>query len=142
MMRHTAIYDTEDQKEGPIRAARHQLGQFANLFRNLDDVRDGFPEVVDLDQLDNSADYAPEALLENCMFGTPDQAIEKLKLYEKMGVDQFLYFASMGLDLAAQKRSLELFCNEVIPAFRDEICDSSTAECDDKLENSALKLQN
>ena len=118
MMRHTAIYDTEAQKEVLIRAARHQLGQFANLFRNLDDVKDGFPEGVDLDQLDNSADYAPEALLQNCMFGTPDQAIKKLKLYEQMGVDQFLYFASMGLDLAAQKRSLELFCKEVIPTFQ------------------------
>jgi alkanesulfonate monooxygenase SsuD/methylene tetrahydromethanopterin reductase-like flavin-dependent oxidoreductase (luciferase family) len=53
------------------------------------------------------------------MFGTPDQAIKKLKLYELMGVDQFLYFASMGLDLAAQKRSLELFCKEVMPVFSD-----------------------
>lgn len=118
MMRHTAIYDTEAEKDKPVLAARHQLGQFANLFKNLDGVKNGFAEVVDLDQLDNSDDYAPKALSENCMFGTPDQAISKLKLYEQLGVDQFLYFASMGLDLASQKRSLELFSKEVIPAFQ------------------------
>ena len=118
MMRHTAIYDTEADKDKPVLAARHQLGQFANLFQNLEGVKNGFAEVVDLDQLDNSKDFAPEVLSENCMFGTPDQAISKLKLYEELGVDQFLYFASMGLDLAAQKRSLELFSKEVIPAFQ------------------------
>ncbi len=32
-----------------------------------------------------------------------------------LGVDEFIYYASLGLP--EQKRSMELFCNEVIPAF-------------------------
>jgi alkanesulfonate monooxygenase SsuD/methylene tetrahydromethanopterin reductase-like flavin-dependent oxidoreductase (luciferase family) len=51
------------------------------------------------------------------MFGTPDEVIEKLKLYQSLGVDEFIYYASLGLGLKEQNRSLELFCNEVIPAF-------------------------
>ena len=51
------------------------------------------------------------------MFGTPDEVIAKLKPYEALGVDQFTYYASLGLGLKEQKRSLKLFCNEVIPAF-------------------------
>jgi hypothetical protein len=51
------------------------------------------------------------------MFGTPDQVIAKLKLYDDLGVDAFIYYASLGLGLAEQKRSLELFVREVIPAF-------------------------
>ena len=47
-----------------------------------------------------------------------DEAIAKLKHYEKLGVDDFIYYASMGLGLKEQKRSLELFCNDVIPAFK------------------------
>jgi len=35
-----------------------------------------------------------------------------------LGVDEFIYYASMGLDHAAQKRSLQMFCNEVIPEFK------------------------
>jgi hypothetical protein len=40
-----------------------------------------------------------------------------LRRYEALGVDSFIYYASMGLGLAEQKRSLELFCEEVVPAF-------------------------
>ena len=52
------------------------------------------------------------------MFGTPDEVIAKLKPYQDLGVDDFIYYASMGLGLKEQKRSLELFIKNVIPAFR------------------------
>ena len=41
----------------------------------------------------------------------------KLKRYEDLGVDEFIYYASLGLGHKEQKRSLELFCSEVMPAF-------------------------
>ena len=56
-------------------------------------------------------------LTRNLMFGTPDEVIAKLKTYETLGVDEFIYYASLGLGHAEQKRSMELFCKEVIPAF-------------------------
>jgi alkanesulfonate monooxygenase SsuD/methylene tetrahydromethanopterin reductase-like flavin-dependent oxidoreductase (luciferase family) len=33
-------------------------------------------------------------LSRNLMFGTPDEVIAKLKLYQAMGVDDFIYYAS------------------------------------------------
>ena len=51
------------------------------------------------------------------MFGTPDEVIDKLMAYDRMGVDHFIYNASFGLDMALQKQSLELFIQEVMPAF-------------------------
>ena len=60
---------------------------------------------------------ANATVAENLMFGTPDEVIAKLKLYEALGVDEFIYYASLGLGHAEQKRSMELFCREVIPAF-------------------------
>ncbi|WP_282604473.1 LLM class flavin-dependent oxidoreductase [Pelagibius sp. Alg239-R121] len=117
MMRHTAIYDTASERDVPVKAAQRQLGQFENLFKNLGDVENGFPRQIPLEELENRDEYDPQMLTENLMFGTPDEAIAKLKLYEERGVDEFIYYASMGLGLKEQKRSLELFCNEVIPAF-------------------------
>ena len=35
----------------------------------------------------------------------------------RLGVDEFIYYASLGLGLAEQKRSLELFINAVMHAF-------------------------
>jgi alkanesulfonate monooxygenase SsuD/methylene tetrahydromethanopterin reductase-like flavin-dependent oxidoreductase (luciferase family) len=117
MMRHTALYDRKEDWMVPVRAAQRQLSQFENLFKNMGDVANGFPKAIPLDQLGNRAEYDPEMLSRNLMFGTPDEVIAKLKLYEAIGVDEFIYYASLGLGLKEQKRSMELFCRHVIPAF-------------------------
>jgi len=117
MMRHTAVYDRKEDWEVPVKAAQRQLGQFENLFKNQGDVKNGFPKELDLNEIANRDEYNPKMLHQNMMFGTPDEVIAKLKLYQDLGVDQFTYYASLGLGLKEQKRSLELFCKEVIPAF-------------------------
>ena len=118
MMRHTALYDRKEDWMVPVRAAQRQLSQFENLFKNMGDVENGFPRSIPFDQLGNRAEYDPEMLKRNLMFGTPDEVIAKLKQYEAIGVDEFIYYASLGLGHEEQKRSMELFCKEVIPAFR------------------------
>ena len=118
MMRHTALYDRKEDWMVPVRAAQRQLSQFENLFKNMGDVENGFPRSIPFDQLGNRAEYDPEMLTRNLMFGTPDEVIAKLKQYEAIGVDEFIYYASLGLGHEEQKRSMELFCKEVIPAFR------------------------
>lgn len=117
MMRHTALYDRKEEWMVPVRAAQRQLSQFENLFKNMGDVENGFPKSIPFDQLGNRAEYDPEMLSRNLMFGTPDEVIAKLNLYQAIGVDEFIYYASLGLGLKEQKRSLELFCKHVIPAF-------------------------
>ncbi|WP_371225400.1 LLM class flavin-dependent oxidoreductase [Roseovarius sp. 2305UL8-3] len=118
MMRHTAVYDNAADRQRALDAIRLVLGQFENLFRNAGDVHNGFPKQIPLDQLDGREQYDPAMLEENLLFGSPDEVIEKLKRYQALGVDEFIYYASMGLDLEAQKRSMELFCDRVMPAFQ------------------------
>ncbi len=117
MMRHTAVYATSADGDVPLRAVQRQLSQFENLFKNMGDVTNGFPKGIPVEQLANRGEYDPAMLQRNLMFGTPDEVIAKLKLYEALGVDEFIYYASLGLGHAEQKRSMELFCREVIPAF-------------------------
>ena len=97
-----------------------QFGQFENLFKNLGDVTDGFPRTIDLSGLENRGEYDPHMLHRNLMFGTPDVVIAKFRDYEELGVDHFTYYAtyyaSLGLGLKEQKRSMELFVKEVMPA--------------------------
>ena len=117
MMRHTALYDTSTGRDAAIAALQGVLGQFENLFRNLGDVVNGFPKKIPLEELTDREQYNADMLEENLMFGSPEDVIAKLKRYEALGVDDFIYYASMGLGMKEQKRSMELFCNEVIPAF-------------------------
>jgi alkanesulfonate monooxygenase SsuD/methylene tetrahydromethanopterin reductase-like flavin-dependent oxidoreductase (luciferase family) len=117
MMRHSAVYDSNEGAVKAVKAAQDQFCKFSNLFQNLGDVKLGFPGMVPLDSLPNRAEFNPEMLTENLMFGTPDEVITKLKRYEDLGVDAFIYYASLGLGMSEQKHSLELFCSEVIPEF-------------------------
>ena len=116
-MRHTVVYDRKEEWEVPVKAAIRQLGQFENLFMNLGDVADGFPRAVAFSELENRDEYDPRTLHDNLLFGTPEEVIVKLRIYETLGVDQFTYYASLGLGMKEQKRSLELFIKDVMPAF-------------------------
>ncbi|MCE8510245.1 LLM class flavin-dependent oxidoreductase [Ruegeria pomeroyi] len=118
LMRHACIYDNAADRQQALDAIRRLLSQFENLFRNAGDVVNGFPAALPLDQIAGREQYDPEMLEENLMFGSPETAIAKLKRYEDLGVNEFIYYASMGLDHDAQKRSLRMFCNEVMPEFR------------------------
>ncbi len=114
MMRHACVYDEGQDRSVPIKAALRQLGQFQTLFKNTGDVHNGFPAS---DDISANPEYSAETLDRNLLFGTPDECIAKLRLYEDLGVDQFTYYASLGLGFKEQKRSLELFINDVMPAF-------------------------
>ena len=118
MLRQVCVYDDPDDWEIPIRAAIDFGRHFENLFRNLGSVKNGFPEPVDYEIVADKENYAPEALHENMIFGTPDKVIEKLERYEAAGVDHFLYGACFGLPHDVAVRSLELFNETVLPHFR------------------------
>ena len=119
LMRHACIYDNDVDREQAIKAIRRLLSQFENLFRNAGDVVNGFPAALPLDQIKGREQYDPEMLEENLMFGSPETVIAKLKRYQALGVNEFIYYASMGLDHAAQQRSLRMFCNEIMPEFKE-----------------------
>ena len=112
MMRHTALYKDAASRSSAIEAIQSVLGQFENLFRNLGDVNNGFPKRIPLEELTEREQYNADMLEENLMFGSPEAVITKLKRYEALGVDDFIYYSSLGLGHKEQKRSLELFCSE------------------------------
>jgi flavin-dependent trigonelline monooxygenase, oxygenase component len=63
------------------------------------------------------ANFVPEAVHENLMFGTPEEVVRKLRGYEALGIDSYGFGANLGLPHDLTMRSLELFANEVMPHF-------------------------
>jgi flavin-dependent trigonelline monooxygenase, oxygenase component len=116
-MRYAAVWQDDSDAPRYIRALQRQSGQFENLFKQLGAVDDGFAESIDLDALAHREEYKPETLRENLLFGTPDEVVAKLRVYEALGTD-VMYTASYGASIADQRRSLELFIECVMPAFR------------------------
>ncbi|MDJ0612412.1 MAG: LLM class flavin-dependent oxidoreductase, partial [Rhizobiaceae bacterium] len=117
LMRHSAVYDNENDREASVNAIRNVLGKFGNLMMKKGDVVNGFPDPVPFEELEGNVRVDPTMLEENLMFGSPETVIGKLKQYQALGVDAFIYYASMGLDMEVQKRSLKLFIDEVMPEF-------------------------
>lgn len=116
-MRHTHVYENEDGWRIATQSLVNRNGVFESLFRNEGGVRNGFPENIDIFNLNHSGEFSDDSLRANLVFGKPHEVIEKLKAYEALGVDNFCYYAGFGLLYDEQKRSLELFGREVIPAF-------------------------
>ena len=117
MMRHTSVYETESARRAALNATTHVLGQFGNLMMKKGDVVNGFPDRVPFEQLEGILRVDTDALETNLMFGTPDQIVQKLGMYADIGADAFIYYASMGLGMAEQRRSMELFIDKVMPHF-------------------------
>jgi alkanesulfonate monooxygenase SsuD/methylene tetrahydromethanopterin reductase-like flavin-dependent oxidoreductase (luciferase family) len=117
LMRHTALYDNEADRTATLGAVQSVLGRFGNLMMKKGEVVNGFPDKVPLAELEGNVRVDPTMLEENLMLGSPDQVIAKLKAYEALGVDAFIYYASMGLDMEVQKRSMDLFITKVMPEF-------------------------
>ena len=117
VMRHSAVYDNAPDRQAAMDAIRSVLARFGNLMMQKGEVVNGFPAPVPLEELSGNVRVDPAMLEENLMFGSPDVVVEKLKAYQALGVDAFIYYASMGLDMDVQKRSLRLFIDHVMPEF-------------------------
>lgn len=118
MMRRTCVFDRPEDLKIPAAASIEYARRFENLFLNAGGVVNGFPEPVDAEVIASRADYQVETLAENLLFGTPEVAIEKLRLYADAGVDMFCYNPVFGIEHQFARRSLELFIERVMPAFQ------------------------
>lgn len=99
---------------------RHSVdygGYFENLMQNSGAVTNGFPEAIPFETIANRDNYNPQAVRDNLMFGTPDEVIRKLQVYEDAGVDQYCLGLSFNLPFELQMRTLRLFIDEVMPHF-------------------------
>ena len=119
MMRHTHVADNASDAEAAMAALRRVLAQFGNLMTQSGEVVNGFPDEVPLESIEGNARVDPTMLRQNLPFGSPEEVRAEIARYQSLGVDAFIYYASMGLDPARQKRSLKLFIDEVMPAFAE-----------------------
>ncbi|RKF48549.1 LLM class flavin-dependent oxidoreductase [Paraburkholderia fungorum] len=117
MQRRTCVYDRAEDWEVAVRHSVDYGRTFENLMQNIGTVTNGFPEAVPYEIVANRANYDPAALRDNLMFGTPDEVIRKLQIYEDQGVDQFCLGLSFNLPFEFQLRTLRLFIDEVMPHF-------------------------
>lgn len=117
LQRRTCVYENPDDWKVPVEANLKFARSFETLFQNIGGVKNGFAEQADLATIRNRDEFTIDAVRRNFVFGTPDEVIEKLRLYEEAGADIYAYSATFGMDWRTTFRSLELFIERVMPAF-------------------------
>ena len=90
---------------------------FGAWFKNERPIRQGLLEPLSEEEMAAIDMYAPEKMLENMPIGTPDQVIEKLKVYEELGYDEFAFWIDSSMSFEQKRDSLRRFIDEVMPAF-------------------------
>lgn len=120
VLRHTYVH-SEDDPEGwrvGTDAINRYYRTFDAWFGNETTPVNGFLEPSPEEKFAGRPEFTPESLRETAMVGTPDVIIERIKYYESLGVTEFSFWNDNSLSHAEKKKSLELFIEHVIPAFK------------------------
>lgn len=92
--------------------------QFGAWFQNKKPVRQGILEALADDEIAAMPQYAPDKIRQNLVIGEAEEVITRLKAYEALGYDQYSIWIDSGLPHERKKKSLQLFVDKVMPAFR------------------------
>jgi alkanesulfonate monooxygenase SsuD/methylene tetrahydromethanopterin reductase-like flavin-dependent oxidoreductase (luciferase family) len=119
VLRHTHVH-AEDDPDGWLPAAEaisRFYRTFDAWFGNKTTPVNGFLDPSPESKFADRPEFQPESLHKTAMIGTPAEVIERIRYYEELGVDEFSFWCDNSLSHEEKRKSLELFINEVVPAF-------------------------
>lgn len=120
VLRHTHAHAADDP-EG-WRPAAEGVNKFYRTFDawfgNKTTPVDGFLEPSPESKFAERPEFSPESLHRTAMIGTPEEIIERIREYEKLGVDEYSFWIDNTLSHKQKRESLRLFIDEVVPAFQ------------------------
>jgi len=70
------------------------------------------------DELNANPNLSPDKMITNMPIGRADTVIDRLKVYEQQGWDEYSFWIDTGMSFERKKASLERFIADVMPAFR------------------------
>ena len=120
VLRHTHVHPA-DEPDGwvpPARAISRFYRTFDAWFGNKTTPVNGFLDPSPESKFEDRPEFELDSLHKTAMIGTPDEVIERIRYYRDLGVDEFSFWCDNSLSHEEKKKSLELFIEHVIPAFR------------------------
>ncbi|MDR6236622.1 LLM class flavin-dependent oxidoreductase [Pseudomonas oryzihabitans] len=119
VLRHTHVH-AKDEPEG-WKIGAQAIGRFYRTFDawfgNKETPVNGFLAPSPEEKFAGRPEFELENIRKNTMIGTPEEVIARLRHYEELGVDEFSFWCDNSLPFAEKKKSLQLFIDQVAPAF-------------------------
>ncbi|MFL4478176.1 LLM class flavin-dependent oxidoreductase [Paeniglutamicibacter sp. ORCA_105] len=122
VLRHTHVHSEADAEGWRPAAEGIQkfYRSFDAWFGNKTVPENGFLEPSPVEKFEARPEFSVESLRKTAMIGTPAEVIERLRRYEELGVTEYSFWADNTLSHEEKKRSLELFIEQVMPAFSEQ----------------------
>lgn len=117
LLMHTYVAKTEEELMKGAAGLQKFFLYFGKWFKAEAPIKDGFIEPITQAETDAQPNLAPEVMRKNCLVGTPEEVIARLKSYEEMGYTQFSIWLDSAMSYEQKRDSLKLFIDEVMPAF-------------------------
>ena len=120
VLRHTHVHPA-DEPDGWLPAAQaisRFYRTFDAWFGNKTTPVDGFLDPSPESKFAGRPEFELDSLHKTAMIGTPDDVIERIRFYRDLGVDEYSFWCDNSLSHEEKKKSLALFIEHVVPAFR------------------------
>lgn len=120
VLRHTYVHSPDDPDGW--RAAAQAINRYYRTFdawaSNKTTPVNGFLDPSPESKFEGRPEFELDSLHKTAMIGTPGEVIERIRGYADLGVDEFSFWADNGMTHDEKKQSLQLFIDQVMPAFR------------------------
>lgn len=117
VLRHIFVAKEEAELQQGAKSLSDFYCTFGAWFRNDRPVHNGMIDPLSEEEKSKIEMFSPEEMRKNHIVGTPEHAIERLKYYESLGYDEYALWFDNSMSHETKKKSLQLFIDEVLPAF-------------------------
>jgi len=101
--------------------AARELNAFYNYFgawfQNKRPIHMGMIQPITPEEIAANPTYSPEAMRKNLLIGEKGEVIDRLKLVEALGYDEFSLWIDSGMSFERKRDSLRRLIEDVMPAF-------------------------
>ncbi|MCV6593402.1 MAG: LLM class flavin-dependent oxidoreductase [Silicimonas sp.] len=114
------VCNSEAEKARYTEQAESYYARFDNVFTGPGIVENGLIKELPRKQSRNE-------LADSLLIGTPQEMIDKLGVYQDLGIDRFILSCNFGLDQTATMETIQQFAEEVAPHFSPAMKTARTA---------------
>lgn len=118
LLRHTYVAEDEaDVKQAAIELNRFYC-YFGAWFMNKRDITQGLIDPLSDEDIAAHPFYTRENMERDLVIGTADTVIDRLRVSEELGYDEYSFWIDSSMPFERKKASLERFIKDVMPAFQ------------------------
>ena len=118
VLRHTIVSEEEEALEQGARELSRFYHYFNTWFQNRRPINQGSLLPLSEVEMAENEDLSPANMRVNNVIGLPGEVTARLRYYEALGFNEYVYWIDNTSSFAAKRRSLQCFIEKVLPNFR------------------------